>query len=152
MARSNKKANINLRFNIITVLVYIVGVILIVKLFSLQIIHGAEYREESNTRLTRESTLEASRGAILDKTGTALVTSNMQFSLELYKSKVDTEVLNQSILNMVQILEKYGTRYVDSFPIQIEPYAFKISGDSLNKWKKSNKLDEDCTAEEALQI
>ena len=65
---SNKKTNLNLRFNILTVVVYIIGIILIVKLFSLQIVHGAEYREQSNTRLTRESVLEASRGAILDKT------------------------------------------------------------------------------------
>jgi len=41
-----------------------------------QIIHGAEYREQSNTRLTRESVLEASRGAILDKTGTSLVNTS----------------------------------------------------------------------------
>ena len=42
-----------------TVLIYIIGIVLIAKLFSLQIVHGAEYREQSNTRLTRESILEA---------------------------------------------------------------------------------------------
>ena len=98
-----KKANINLRFNILTVLIYIFGIVLIVKLFSLQIVHGAEYREQSNTRLTRESTLEAARGSILDKTGTTLVTSKMDFSLEMYKSKVDTQSLNTAILNMRKI-------------------------------------------------
>ena len=55
--KTKKRANVNLRFNVLTILIYIVGIILIVKLFSLQIIHGAEYREQSNTRLTRESTL-----------------------------------------------------------------------------------------------
>ena len=104
---NNKKINLNLRFNILTVLIYIIGVVLIVKLFTLQIVHGAEYREQSNTRLTRESVLEASRGAILDKTGAMLVTSNMQFSLEMYKSKVDIDTLNTDILNMINVLEKY---------------------------------------------
>ena len=150
MARNRKKANINLRLNSLTVLIYIVGIILIVKLFSLQIIHGAEYREQSNTRLTRESTLEAARGAILDKTGTPLVTSNMQFSLEMYKTKVDTDTLNQSILNMIEVLEKYEISYADSFPIQIEPFAFTISGETLDKWKETNKFDENITAEEAF--
>ena len=103
-----KKININLRFNILTFLIYIIGIVFIVRLFSLQIVNGAEYREQSNTRLTRESTLEATRGAILDKTGTELVTSKMEFSLEMYKSKVDTQTLNEDILNMVQVLEKYG--------------------------------------------
>ena len=150
MAKFIKKANINLRFNLLTVLIYIIGIILIAKLFSLQIVHGAEYREESNTRLTRESTLEAARGDILDRTGTTLVTSTTEFSLEMYKSKVDNDTLNASILNMVQVLEKYNTSYVDSFPISIEPFKFTISDETLSKWKKANDLDENITAEEAF--
>lgn len=148
--KAKKKININLRFNMLTVFIYIVGIILIVKLFSLQIVHGAEYREQSNTRLTRESTLEASRGAILDKTGTPLVTSKMEFSLEMYKSKVDTETLNASILNMIQVLEKYDCSYTDSFPIKIEPFEYTIENEALIKWKKSNSIEEDFTAEQAF--
>lgn len=150
MAKMIKKANINLRFNILTVLIYVIGIILIAKLFSLQIVHGAEYREQSNTRLTRESTLEATRGAILDKTGNPLVTSKIEFSLELYKSKVDTETLNNSILNIIQVLEKYEVSYTDLLPINIEPFEFKISNDNLASWKKSNNLNENITAEEAF--
>lgn len=150
MAKFTQKANINLRFNILTVLIYIIGIILIVKLFSLQIVHGAEYREQSNTRLTRESTLEATRGAILDKTGVPLVTSKMEFSLEMYKSKVDNDTLNIAILNMIQILEKYQISYVDSFPISFHPFEFKISEETLTKWKKSNRIDENMTAEETF--
>ena len=66
----SKSANVNLRFNLLTILTYIIGIILIAQLFNLQIVHGAEYREQSNTRLTRESTLEAARGSILDSSGT----------------------------------------------------------------------------------
>lgn len=147
---SSKKANINLRFNLLTTLIYVVGIVLIGKLFSLQIVHGAEYREQSNTRLTRESTLEASRGAILDKTGTPLVTSKMEFSLEMYKSKVDTDTLNTSILNMIQVLEKYGCSYSDTFPISMDPYEYTIQGETLINWKKANNLEEDITAEQAF--
>ena len=89
LTKRAKNVNVNLRFNILTVIIYIIGIVLIVKLFNLQIVHGAEYREQSNTRLTRETTLEAARGAILDKTGAPLVTSSMEFSLEMYKTKVD---------------------------------------------------------------
>ena len=150
LTKNNKKINTNLRFNVLTVAIYIIGIILIVKLFDLQIVHGAEYREQSNTRLTRESTLEASRGAILDKTGAELVTSKMQFSLEMYKSKVDIDTLNSDILNMIELLEKYEVSYVDSFPININPFEFKISDDKLNSWKKANNLNENISAEEAF--
>ena len=57
-----------------------VGAILIVQLFNLQIVHGDEYREQSNTRLTRETSLEAARGKILDRTGGVLVTSETTFA------------------------------------------------------------------------
>ncbi len=150
MAKNKNKSNVNLRFNILTVFVYIVGIVLIVRLFNLQIVHGAEYREESNTRLTRESVLEASRGSILDKTGAPLVSSKIEFSLEMYKSKVDTEMLNQSILNMINVLEKYNLSYVDSLPITVEPFEFKISDEELIKWKDDNDLAEDISAEEAF--
>ena len=146
----NKKVNVNLRYNILSVLIYVVGIVLIAQLFNLQIVHGAEYREQSNTRLTRESTLEAARGAILDKTGTPLVSSSMQFSLEMYKTKVDNNTLNESILNMIKLLEKYNVTYVDSFPISINPFQFNIADDTLSKWKESNDLDENITAEQAF--
>ncbi len=150
LKKTKKKANINLRFNILTVLIYIIGIILIARLFNLQIVHGAEYKEQSNTRLTRESTLEAARGGILDRTGTSLVTSKMEFSLEIYKSKIDSNALNEAILNIVEVLEKYGCSYSDPFPIRIEPFQFTIADETLANWKKSNKLEENISAEEAF--
>lgn len=91
-----KPANIKFRFNFITVIIYIVGILLLLQLFNLQIIHGKEYREQSNTRLTRESTLKAARGSILDSSGNSIATDSMGFSLDLYKSKADNSTLNHT--------------------------------------------------------
>ena len=101
MKRKIKKEHTNFRFNILTIIVYILGVILIVKLFELQIIKGSQYRELSNTRLSRESTLEASRGEIVDRSGNVLATSTSSFNIEIYKTKSDSETLNKCILNLV---------------------------------------------------
>ena len=59
MKKKLKKENTNLRFNIFTIITYIIGTILIIKLFDLQIVNGAEYRNNSNTKLTREAKIEA---------------------------------------------------------------------------------------------
>ena len=150
MAKKINKKSINLRYNTMTVFTYIIGIILIVQLFNLQIIHGKEYREESNTRLTRESTLLAARGEILDRSGNVLVTSSQKFNVELYKSKIDNNTLNNSILKIVNVLEKYQVSYSDSFPININPFSFKISDETLKNWKKSYNIDENATAEEAF--
>ena len=146
----NHRSNLILRYNILTVFTYCIGIILIIQLFNLQIVHGAEYREQSNTRLTRETTLEAARGKILDRTGNALVTSSTKFNLELYKTKIDDKELNDSILNIVNLLEKYQVEYVDSFPISIEPFEFKIEGEELEKWKNAYNLKSEISAEEAF--
>ncbi len=148
--KKKTRSNLNLRFNILTVLTYIIGIVLIIQLFNLQIVHGAEYREESNTRLTRETTLEAARGEILDRTGTSLVTNSTKFGVELYKTKIDDNELNNSILNIVNLLEKYQVEYVDSFPISIDPFQFTISDETLADWKETYKLDENASAEEAF--
>ena len=151
--RSSKPANTNLRFNITTVIIYIIGIILLLQLFNLQIVHGDEYRETSNTRLTREATIKAARGSILDRTGNEIATTTMGFSIELYKTKLDTQELNDTILKIIQVLEANGDSYTDTFPITVEPFAFQFSDEeTLKAWKTSNKIPENATPEEAFYI
>ena len=150
MKKRISKENINLRFNILSLIVYLVGVVLIIQLFNLQIINGESYREQSNTRLSRESTLEAARGNILDSSGNVLATSKMGFSLELYKTKIDDATLNQSILELIKVLEQYGQSYPDSFPINVNPFEFTIEGETLSNWKKNYDLKEEASAEECF--
>jgi penicillin-binding protein 2 len=143
----------NFRYNVITTLVYLVGIIILIQLFNLQIVHGSEYREESNTKLTREATIEAARGSILDRSGNVLVSTEMKFSLEMYKSKTDDEQLNSSILLMTNILEENGDSYVDTFPISIEPFEYQFNSDEeLSEWKEKYKIPETASAEEAFYL
>jgi penicillin-binding protein 2 len=150
LSKKITKEHINFRFNILSLIVYLVGAILLIRLFTLQIINGESYREQSNTRLSRESTLEAARGNILDANGTVLATTNVGYSIELYKTKIDDDTLNKSILDLVNVLEDKGQTYVDSFPISINPIQFTISDEEAVAWKKTYKIDEDATAEECL--
>ena len=144
-----KKENVNLRFNVLMVIVYIVGIILLIRLFNLQIVHGAEYRETSNTRLSRESTLEATRGDILDRTGNVLATTRTTFNLSLYKTKSDDETLNKCILNITNLLSQNKSKYPDNFPINNEK-KYTIKGDELKKWLKNYRLNEDAKVEETI--
>ncbi len=150
MKKRIKKEYTNLRFNILIILVYIIGVILIIKLFELQIVNGAEYRETSNTRLSRESTLEASRGQIVDRSGNELATTTSTFNLELYKTKSDDETLNNCILNLINLFEKYNISYPNNFPINSEGTEYTIKGEELAKWLNKYKLDEGTTAYQAM--
>ncbi|MBP3255375.1 MAG: hypothetical protein J6M60_02660 [Clostridia bacterium] len=143
---------IKLRYNIVSTLIYGVGIILLVQLFNLQIVKGAEYREKSNTRLTRETTLEAARGNILDQSGNKLATTSLGYSLELYKTKVDNEILNNTLLKITEILEKNGDSYIDTFPIKVDPFEFTIGEEAQKEFKKKYNIEENKTAEECFYI
>ena len=142
MKKKIKKEYTNFRFNILIILVYLIGIILIVSLFNLQIVKGAEYRETSNTRLSRESVLEAARGEILDRSGNVLATNTESFNIEIYKTKTDDATLNNCILNLIKLFETYGVNYPDNFPINKECTEFKLEGEKLAKWLKTYKLSE----------
>lgn len=151
MKISKKQINIKFRYNIVTTFTYLVGIVLLFQLFNLQIVNGEEYREHSNTRLTRESTLKARRGNIRDNSGTILVGTTTSYNLEIYKSKIDNNILNETLLRVAKVLEQNNSKYIDDFPITVNPFAFTQNDQEREtKWKKANKLDENLSAEEVF--
>lgn len=147
----NKKEKNRVRYNISTIIVYIIGIILLIQLFNLQIIHGEEYRETSNIRLTRESILEADRGNILDSSGIILATVKTKNSVQLYRTKIDNNTLNDTILKLLNLLSSNGDKYVDNFLLNINPCSFRLESEEAQKsWKKANNINEDATAEEVF--
>jgi len=141
-----------LRYNIVSAFVYVIGIILLIQLFNLQIVKGEEYREQSNTRLSRESTLQAARGDILDQSGNKLATTKSGYILKLYKTKIDDNTLNTALLNIVNVLEENSDVYVDRLPIKVEPFEFKISEGEQVRWKTQNNIEANKTAEECFYI
>lgn len=138
----------NLRFNIVNTIVYLIGIIIIVQLFNLQIIHGQEYLEQANSRLTRETTIKAARGNFLDRNGNIIAGNKYGYTLNLYKSKIKQETLNNIILHTVQVLEKNSDSYQDRFPINITTFEYTIK--NPEEWLKNNELKETLTAKEAF--
>lgn len=149
----NKGPNINIRYNVMTVLIYVVGIIFLIRLFSLQIISGAEYRETSNTRLSRETSLKAARGNITDRSGNVLAGTHMGFGLEFYKSKADNKTLNDTILRIITVLDEKGEKYDDTFPISINPFKFTFSSkEEEMAWKQKYDIDANTSAEDCFYV
>ena len=112
----------NVRYNILTVIVYIIGIILLIQIFNLQIVHGEEYLKQSSSRLTRETEIIAARGNVLDRNGNVLAGTVTKYTLELYKSQIDEGTLNNTILRVINVLESNGDTYEDSFPVRLDPF------------------------------
>lgn len=131
-------------------MVCLVGILLIGQLFNLQIVNGESYREQSEKRLTRESETYAPRGEIYDRYGKLLVTSEASYILQLYRTKINSEELNNVLLKVAEILEKNGDTYYNNFPVDFETMEFTKSESSMKSWKKSNKIDEDASVKEVI--
>lgn len=152
MERKNDTASTRLRFNILGTIIYLIGIVLLLQLFNLQIVHGEEYREESNTRLTKETVLEAARGKIVDRTGIELASTQIVNSLELYKTKISNEELNTMLLEVATVLEQNGDSYTDNLPLSINPIGFTMeTEEEQRKWKKEMEIDENATAEQVFE-
>ena len=57
--------------------IFILFMVLILRLFSLQIIHGEEYDQKLTTSILRKVNLPASRGAIYDRYGRPLAVNHV---------------------------------------------------------------------------
>lgn len=143
--KNPRKVNFNFRYNLTTVLVYLIGIVLIVQLFNLQVVHGEEYRASSNARLTRESDIEAARGNIEDRNESILATTKTGYSVELYKTKIKDEELNNVALKIANLLESNEDTYINNFPIDSELKFTLNSEDSIKAWKKKYKISENAS-------
>ena len=54
-------------------------------------------------------------------------------------------------MKVAKVLEQNNSKYIDNFPININPFAFTYNDvEREKKWKKANKIDENATAEETF--
>ena len=151
--KEDKEPNDRIRYNILTTIIYIIGIILLIQLFNLQIVHGEEYRETSNSRLTRESVIRAARGNIKDRTGIELVRTETGYSVEIYSTKVTDGELNNSIKRFIEILESNKDEFIDNFPIKVDPFEFTLnSEEEQRKWKVNNGIEESLSAEQTFYV
>ena len=86
MVKKIKKLIKKIRLKRTTVLVLVfcaMFVVLIQRLFSLQIIHGEEYADNFELSITKERTLKGTRGNILDRNGKPLAYNQLSYSIIL---------------------------------------------------------------------
>ncbi|MDO4617915.1 MAG: penicillin-binding transpeptidase domain-containing protein [Clostridia bacterium] len=140
------------RINIVKVLAFLIGVILIIRLFTLQVIDGKGYLAISSMRATSIITTEAPRGVIKDRNGKDLVTNREGYKLLWIKTAASDDEVNGMLLRLFDILASEGHEFVDSLPISAYPFEFTFETDEeKNEWFKSKKrLKSNMTASEVI--
>ena len=82
---------------ILAILSVAAAFILICRLFSLQIIHGAQYTESFEESVTRRVSMPARRGRILDRNGTVLADTEVTSSVTIVDNTGNTREENDRL-------------------------------------------------------
>lgn len=121
------------------------SVVLVRRLFDLQIIQGEDYISKFQARTTKERVIKSTRGNILDRNGDILASNVLSYSLTLEDNGTYTSTreknltLNGVAYQVLQILHSNGDDITHSFHIVVDKngeYAFDVAeGFTLNRFR-----------------
>ena len=137
---------ISLKRTPVLILVFVImSVVLVRRLFDLQIIQGEDYISKFQARTTKERVLKSTRGNILDRNGDILASNVLSYSLTLEDNGTYTSTreknltLNGVAYQVLQILHSNGDDITHSFHIVVDKngeYAFDVAeGFTLNRFR-----------------
>ena len=123
----------------------VMSVILIRRLFDLQIIQGEDYISKFQARTTKERVIKSTRGNILDRNGDILASNVLSYSITFEDNGTYTSTreknltLNGVAYQVLQILKSNGDDITHSFHIIVDDngeYAFDVAeGFTLNRFR-----------------
>ena len=115
-----------------------IGVVLIVRIFNLQIINGQDYVNNYELKIIREKSIDGIRGNIYDRNGYLLAYNVLSYDVNfedvIESGKTKNMQLNNTIYDVYKILEKNGDDFNSDFKIYVnenDEYAFSVEGTQL---------------------
>ncbi|MBU3156667.1 peptidoglycan D,D-transpeptidase FtsI family protein [Clostridium estertheticum] len=125
-----KKKKFN-RYNILSIIMLAMFLIIGAKLYYLQVFKGDYYKTQAETiNSAKLVTVAAPRGLITDKNGIKLATETLGYNLT-YTSTTDTSKDNKQLFTTLQkvfkILDDNKEIQTDNFALKINPYRFEFT-------------------------
>lgn len=126
------------RLLVLLIVILGMGGYLISCIFQLQIVDGEEYYNNFQLKITKERTLPATRGNIMDRDGNLLAYNELAYSVtieDVYESgRKKNANLNNTIRRLIAMIEKSGDHVISDFHIEIDrngEYAYNVEGTQL---------------------
>lgn len=144
------------RYVVCSLLLLGVFSLFVVRLFQWQIVDGQTYYNLSNTTSSSYIKLTATRGEILDRDGNPLAQNRTCYNIVFDDTLIDHDHINDTILELIGIMEETNTEWIDPLPIQLNSdgsYSFKEDYDSEVEFLKSSSMlhvNSYATAEECM--
>ena len=143
-----KVFSINERLARMLIAFFVVFIILVGRLGWLQIVQGADLREDMYRQLTASKTISPKRGTIYDSTGKALAISAQVDTVSIDPTRIVVDNEDEKIAEAMtkQLKEKVAKAFSDIFDLDYEETLEKVSSDSTNvtiaKKVENDKIEE----------
>ncbi len=131
------------RLFVLAVVIVLLMAVLLVRVFSLQIINGADYQNNFILYIEKTLTTEATRGNIYDCNGVLLAGNELSYTVKLTdsgnysKTSIKNEQLNAEIATIVNEIRQNGESITNNFKIDRNDdgsYSYNVSGTSLSRF------------------
>ncbi len=129
------------RFTLLLIVYVVLIVVLVQRLFIMQIINGQDYLNNFKLTIKKETTLKSTRGNIYDRNGNLLAYNKLAYAVTIEDNfesgKKKNALLNDSIYRAIKIVESCGDSVSNDFNVILndnDQYEFAVSGTRLTRF------------------
>ena len=130
------------------------GGILLLRLYSLQIVNGEEYLDTFTYRIQKNIESASPRGTIYDRNGVVLAYDERSYTVTIEDDPrlTDNKTRNDMVAALIKIVKKTGNQMIYDLPLEIDEngaMAFTEGENSILRFKKDVYATEDLSAKES---
>ncbi len=131
------------RLFVLAIVMILLFAIIIERVFSLQIINGADYQNNFAMLIKKTLSVDATRGNIYDCNGNLLAYNQLAYSVvisdngEYTSTSVKNEELNEELAEIISVIKNNGGSIYNDFAIDLNEdgtYSYNVSGSSLKRF------------------
>ena len=129
------------RLFVLSAVMIALAAVLIVRVFSLQVVNGAYYQNNFRMQIEETISINASRGNIYDCNGELLAYNELAYAVtitDVFDNSDDkNKELNDQLAQIVSVIRKNGDTLYNDFAISLNAdgtYSYNVSGSTLNRF------------------
>lgn len=133
--------------------VSVVFTVFAARLIDWQIINYEHYKKRARDSTMFAVKTSAVRGEIVDANGAGIAVNDTGYRIVIDRASVNKEIQNQIILKTAQVIQKFGDKWIDVLPIDINDQGFIFRENQKSQasiLKKSLKISEGSSAGECM--
>ena len=147
-----KQNSFGWRILILTLVLLLVFGGFALRLMSLQIVHGEEYKEKVQQGVTYRQQVEPARGEMLDRYGRPFAVNKVTYDIIINVAYLPSSQRNHVIEKIIALMEKEGQQWIDNLPISYtEPFTFSKDAEAESRIRNLKRIAGNLTADTNAQ-